>query len=236
MKYTITCLSLCLVMIGLLFGTEFEQATTQKYNVTSSSTYQQLFAAFQQATTDYTNNTSDATALVALEVIYGWVPLNERVKFNYDDINQESDNGLYLAGIIGCNEAIEAGATVDGTTKQALADNIWQKLTGLQPSNHDNQELANTAVITLLLLNDDRGLEAILTDTEYIKNLQATDGWDKDSPQTKFADLVTEHTALVGQEAGAREQAAIYELARLRKAGGATEIVSTNSVIDLSKF
>lgn len=236
MKYTITCLNLCFAMICSLFGNEFEQATTQKYSVTSSSTYQQLFAAFQQATTDCANNTSDAIALVALEVIYGWIPLNERVKFNYDDIKQEPDNGLYLAGIIGANEALESGATVDATTKQALADNIWQKLTGLQPGNDDNKELASSAVITLLLLNDDRGLEAILTKSEYIKNLQATDGWDKDSPETKFADLVTEHTALIGQEAGAREQAAIYELARLRKAGGATEIVSTNSVVDLSRF
>ncbi len=229
-------IALSVFITGWLEGSEFEQATTQKYSVTNSSNYQQLFAAFQQATADYTNDTTDATALVALEVIYGWVPLNERVKFNYDGIKQESENSLYLAGIIGCNEALNGGATVDSTTKQALANNIWQRLSGLQPTDEDNTELGKTAVSTLLLLNDDRGLEAILTDTEYIKNLQSTDGWDKDSSQTKFADLVTHYTALIGQEAGARELAAFYELMRLRKVAGATEIVSTNSVIDLSKF
>lgn len=212
------------------------QEVSQRYNVTSSSTYQQLSAAFQQATTDFSADTTDGTAMLALDVIYGWIPLNNRIELSYSYFMQQPETPFYLAGVEGISDALKKGATVSTQLKQDISDSIWQKLGTLQATEEVNRELANEGVIALLLLSDDRGLEAILTDTKYIKNLQAVDGWDKDSPETKFADLVTQYTALIGQKAGARERVAIYELARLRKVGGATEIISTNSVIDLSQF
>lgn len=212
------------------------QEVSQRYNVTSSSTYQQLSAAFQQATTDFSADTTDGTAMLALDVIYGWIPLNNRIELSYSYFMQKPETPFYLAGVEGISDALKKGATVSTQLKQDISDSIWQKLGTLQATEEVNRELANEGVIALLLLSDDRGLEAILTDTKYIKNLQAVDGWDKDSPETKFADLVTQYTALIGQKAGARERVAIYELARLRKVGGATEIISTNSVIDLSQF
>lgn len=212
------------------------QEVSQRYNVTSSSTYQQLSAAFQQATTDFSADTTDGTAMLALDVIYGWIPLNNRIELSYSYFMQQPETPFYLAGVEGISDALKKGATVSTQLKQDISDSIWQKLGTLQATEEVNRELANEGVIALLLLSDDRGLEAILTDTKYIKNLQAVDGWDKDSPETEFADLVTQYTALIGQKAGARERVAIYELARLRKVGGATEIISTNSVIDLSQF
>jgi hypothetical protein len=83
---------------------------------------------------------------------------------------------------------------------------------------------------------DDRGLEAILTDKDYIKNLQAVDQWNYESSMATFAALQQQYNNLIGQQPGARERAAIYELCRLRKAAGAAKIESTTSVINLSSF
>ncbi|MEX2579109.1 MAG: hypothetical protein WD342_08620 [Verrucomicrobiales bacterium] len=212
------------------------QEVSQRYSVTSSSTYQQLSAAFQQATADFRADTTDGTGMLALDVIYGWIPLNNRIELSYSYFMQQPETPFYLAGVEGIADALKQGATASAQLKQDVSNSIWQKLGTLQTTEEVDKELANEGVIALLLLNDDRGLEAILTGTKYIENLQTVDSWNKDSPETKFTDLVTQYTALIGQKAGARERVALYELARLRKAGGATEIVSTNSVIDLSKF
>lgn len=210
---------------------------TQRYSVDSSSNYQQLSTAFQQAVTDFKNNSDDAIAFIATKVIYEeWVDESDKLQLINDHIIQQSEAGIFLAGIEGIIDELESNVVPNATLKQSFANGIWTYLTNLDTKIEINQRVASRSVVALLLLQDDRGLEAILTETEYIKNLQATDGWDKNSPQTKFADLVTQYTALVGQEAGAREQVAIYELARLRKVGGATEIVTNNSVINLSQF
>lgn len=96
------------------------------------------------------------------------------------------------------------------------------------------KQFARDGVIALLYIEDDRGLEAILTDQEYIKNLQTVEKWDADSNVETFRLLKEKHEALIGQQPSARERAAIYELCELRKDSGAARIESTASVIDLS--
>lgn len=232
-------ISLCLsaiIFASSIVKADPVQDAEQAYSFNSSSTYQQLLTALGQAYPDFKVNPENPIALIALNQIYTYVASDKKIELNYDYLLQQSDVAAKKAAVQGINQYIESGLSASQSVNQAIANKLWQDVASVQPNSDDAKAFARGAVATLLLIVDDRGLEAILTDNAYIENLQATDQWNDESPTATFAALKQQYEGLIGQEPGARERMVIYELCRLRKIAGASRIETTSSVINLANF
>lgn len=236
MKNVIGLYLLAIVFAPFIGNANPIQDAEQTYSFNSSSNYQQLLTALGQAYPDFTANPKNPIAMIAMNQIYSYVDSDKKIELNYDFLLQQSDIVAKKAAVQGINKYIDSGLSASPSVNQAIANKLWQDLAGVQPNSDDAKVFARGGVTTLLLLLDDRGLEAILTDKAYIKNLQATDQWNDESPTATFAALKQQYDGLIGQQSGARELVAIYELCRLRKAAGVPRIETTASVIDLTNF
>jgi hypothetical protein len=236
MKTTIALSFLVIIFTPFFVKADPIQDAEQTYNFSASSTYEQLLTALSHAYPDFKANPENSVAMIAMSRIYSYVSSDKKIQLNYDYLLQQNDVAARKAAVQGINKYIDSGLTASQTVSLAIANKLWQDLSTLQPNSENTKIFARNAVTTLLLLLDDRGLEAILTDKDYIKNLQAVDQWNYESSMATFAALQQQYNNLIGQQPGARERAAIYELCRLRKAAGAAKIESTTSVINLSSF
>jgi hypothetical protein len=236
MKHAIAFYLSAIMFAPFIVNADPIQDAEQTYSFNSSSTYQQLLTALGQAYPDFKANPENPTAMIAMNQIYAYVASDKKIQLNYDYLLQQSDVAAKKAAVQGINTYIDSGLSASPSVNQAIANKLWQDLASLQSNSDDAKAFARGGVNTLLLLLDDRGLEAILTDKAYIKNLQATDQWNDESPTATFAALKQKYDALIGLQPGARELAAIYELCRLRKVAGVPRIETTASVIDLANF
>lgn len=236
MKNAVALYFAAIVLAPLIVKADPIQDAEQAYSFNSSSTYQQLLTALGQAYPDFKANPENPIAMIAMNQIYAYVASDKKIQLNYDYLLQQSDITAKKAAIEGINKYIESGLSASQSVNQSIANKLWQDLATVQPNSDNAKAFARGAVTTLLLLLDDRGLEAVLTDKAYIKNLQATDQWNDESPTATFAALKQQYDGLIGRQPGARERAAIYELCRLRKVAGAPRIETTSSVINLENF
>lgn len=198
-----------------------------------SRTYDELSRAFSGAIEKIQRDPRDTKASKECQDIYDSTPEEWRIQLNYDRLVQP-DNGFFAAGLRTIADLLAAGQDPGLSLRSRLADAIWEKWQRLPSSGEERYDLLYIAPETLMLLEDDRGLELYL-EAERSYNAEDDDGWNAGSPIEKFAALKEKYDRLAAEKKlqgmitsfpSYAHRSALYELCRRRKAAGAPEIVT----------
>jgi hypothetical protein len=216
-----------LVIVALLIAATAARAADddmnkafQRYGFNSNADYETLLRVIQEANADRIRDPKDVDARVAMATVGMLATPEQRLRLYSDFSLAQPDLALREEAALGIKQYLLSGGSISDSLKAQLATALCAALSCAQHSGRDASEFVRDGIDALLLLGDDRGLDAFLTNTEHVRNLKLKDHWQDDSPPETFDQLVAEYTSAAAPSRADQLTAAIYRLmARRRRAG-----------------
>lgn len=204
------------------------------YGFAKDSGYEILVAVLKRADAESNNGTNPELAKRALDLATSYVRPDQRLRLQYDFGLQRGRIEDREPAVRTILELLHQGAPLDGELKARIAGKLCSELQKIEKRTPATTSYVGNSTQALLLMDDSRGLDIVLTDTTVISNLKIIDEWAEDDDATVFEALAKRYREDESKP-GSLSRAALYQLMSQRRRVH-SRIEPLEMIIDVASF